>query len=61
MRAAFNQTGVLPKQLWSDLVLHEAQHTADPVDLIRLFGLHPSTAVKYVNSAHPDKALPRIR
>jgi hypothetical protein len=26
-----------------------------------LFGIHPSTAVKYVNAAHPDKALPSIR
>jgi hypothetical protein len=41
--------------------MHEANHTADPVHLIRLFGIHPSTAVKYVNAAHPDKALPRVR
>jgi hypothetical protein len=61
MRAAFDQIGLLPKQLWRDLVLHEAQHTADPVHLIRLFGVHPSTAVKYVNAAYPDKALPGIR
>jgi len=61
MRAAFNQIGLLPKQLWRDLVLHEAQHTGDPVHLIRLFGVHPATAVKYVNAAHPDESLPGIR
>jgi hypothetical protein len=44
-----------------DRVLHEAQHAADPVHLIRLFGISTSTAVKYVNAAHPDKALPRWR
>lgn len=61
LRAAFNQIGILPGQLWSDRILHEAQHTADPVHLIRLFGIHPHTAVKYVSAAHPDKALARIR
>lgn len=35
--------------------------TADPVHLVRLFGIHPSIAVKYVHAVHPDKALPRIR
>ncbi len=41
--------------------LNEAQHTDDPVHLVRLFGIHPGVAVKYVQTAHPDKALPRIR
>ncbi|MFI9324864.1 hypothetical protein ACIGXI_34500 [Kitasatospora aureofaciens] len=61
LRAAFDQTGVLPKQLWSDRVLDEAKHTADPVHLVRIFGIHPHTAVRYVHAAHPDKALPKIR
>jgi hypothetical protein len=61
LRAAFDQVGLVPKELWRDRVLHEAQHTADPVHLIRLFGIHPSTAVKYVNAAHPDTALPQMR
>jgi hypothetical protein len=30
------QVGLVPKELWRDCVLHEAQHTADPVHLIRL-------------------------
>ncbi|CBG68576.1 conserved hypothetical protein [Streptomyces scabiei 87.22] len=61
LRAAFDQTGMLPKQLWSDRVLDEARHTADPVHLVRVFGIHPHTAVRYVHAAHPDKALARIR
>ncbi|WP_157360494.1 site-specific integrase [Amycolatopsis thermoflava] len=42
LRAAFDQIGILPRQLWSDRILHEAQHTADPIHLIRLFGIHPA-------------------
>jgi hypothetical protein len=61
LRSAFDRIGLLPKQLWRDRILHEARHTADPVHLIHLFGIHPSTAVKYVNAAHPDKALPKMR
>ncbi|WP_329274106.1 hypothetical protein [Streptomyces sp. NBC_00691] len=60
-RAAFDQVGLLPRQVWADRVLDEARETADPVRLVRLFGIHPSIAVKYVHAAHPDKALPRIR
>ncbi|MFF7756197.1 LysR family transcriptional regulator, partial [Streptomyces sp. NPDC007971] len=41
--------------------LYEAQESADPVHLARLFGIHPKIAVKYVHTVHPDKALPRIR
>ncbi|MFF3068888.1 hypothetical protein [Kitasatospora sp. NPDC057936] len=61
LRAAFDQTGMLPKQLWTDRILDEANHTADPVHLVRVFGIHPHTAVKYVHAAHPHKALPKIR
>ncbi|MDX2525733.1 hypothetical protein [Streptomyces europaeiscabiei] len=61
MRAAFDQIGLLPRQVWADRILDEARETADPVHLVRLFGIHPTIAVKYVNTAHPDKALPRIR
>jgi hypothetical protein len=42
LRAAFDQVGPTPKQLWRDRVLREAQDTADPVHLIHLFGIHPS-------------------
>ncbi|MEV8071617.1 hypothetical protein [Streptomyces pseudogriseolus] len=61
LRSAFDQIGLLPRQLWTDRVLDEARETADPIALVRLFGIHPRVAVKYVHTAHPDKALPRIR
>ncbi|MFF7602974.1 hypothetical protein [Streptomyces mirabilis] len=61
LRAAFDQIGLLPRQVWADRILDEARESADPVHLVRLFGIHPGVAVKYVHAAHPDKALPRIR
>jgi hypothetical protein len=61
LRRVFDQTGITPRQMWSDRVLDEARHTADPVHLVHLFGIHPGTAVRYVHAAHPDKALPAIR
>ncbi|GAQ65333.1 hypothetical protein [Streptomyces scabiei] len=61
MRAAFDQIGLLPRQVRADRILDEARETTDPVHLVRLFGIHPSIAVKYVHAAHPDKVLPRIR
>ncbi|MGY4386719.1 hypothetical protein ACVWXB_000018 [Streptomyces sp. TE12347] len=54
---AFDRTGILPRQMWADRVLDEARETTDPVHLVRVFGIHPHTAVKYVAAAHPDKAL----
>ncbi|MER6066762.1 hypothetical protein ABT167_37635 [Streptomyces sp. NPDC001792] len=41
-------------------MLDEALHTADPVHLVHLFGIHPGTALCDVHAAHPDKALPSI-
>ncbi|MFD8477311.1 hypothetical protein ACFV2E_35535 [Streptomyces globisporus] len=61
LRRAFDRTGITPRQMWSDRVLDEARQTADPVHLVHLFGIHPGTAVRYVHTAHPDKALPPIR
>ncbi|WP_206506610.1 hypothetical protein [Streptomyces chrestomyceticus] len=61
LRAAFDQIGLLPREVWADRILYEAQHTADPVHLTRPFGISPAIAVKYVHTAHPDKGLPRIR
>lgn len=34
-------------------LLDEARHTEDPVHLIRLFGLAPATAMRYLHAAHP--------
>lgn len=61
LRTPFDKAGVSPGRLWRDRVLDEARASADPVHLIRLFGIHPHTAVRYVQTAHPDKALPPIR
>lgn len=41
-------------------ILYEAREAADPVHLVRLFGIRPHVAVNYVHAAHPDKALPRL-
>lgn len=46
LRAAFDQIGLKPRQVWADRVLYEAKQTVDPVHLTRLFGIHPGTAVK---------------
>jgi hypothetical protein len=41
--------------------LDEARQTADPVRLMRLFGISDTTAMKYVFTAHPERqaVLPR--
>ncbi|MGW5650622.1 hypothetical protein [Streptomyces humi] len=45
--------GLQVGRLRMDRILDEAKHTADPVHLIRLFGLSPCTAMQYVRAAHP--------
>jgi len=42
-------------------ILDEARHTADPVHLMRVFGISDTTAMKYVYAAHPERrsTLPR--
>jgi hypothetical protein len=53
--------GAAASQLREDRILDEARHTADPVRLVRLFGISGATAVKYVFTAHPERrsVLPR--
>ncbi|MFF9345579.1 hypothetical protein [Streptomyces sp. NPDC014734] len=36
-------------------ILAEARHSADPVRPIRLFAPADSTAMRYVQAAHPEK------
>jgi len=57
----FKTLGVTPSQLRIDRILDEARHTADPVHLIRLFGIADGTALRYVYTAHPERrsTLPR--
>jgi integrase len=57
----FAPAGITPGQLREDRILDEARHTADPVRLMRLFGISDATAMKYVFTAHPERqsVLPR--
>ncbi|POX57834.1 hypothetical protein C3492_41155 [Streptomyces sp. Ru62] len=56
LRRAFDQSGITPREMWSGHVLDVAPNR-DPIHLVHLFGIHPGTAVRYVHTAHPDKAL----
>ena len=53
--------GLTPSGLRQDRLLDEARHTADPVHLMRVFGISAETAMKYVYAAHPERrsTLPR--
>jgi len=51
----FQPLDVHPVRLRQDRILDEARHTADPVHLVRVFGINESTAVQYVHTAHPGR------
>ncbi|MCX5345807.1 site-specific integrase [Streptomyces atratus] len=51
----FQRIGIPAGKLRQDRILDEARHTADPVGLMRVFGLSNASATKYVAAAHPDK------
>jgi site-specific recombinase XerC len=55
IQALFFPLGITPGQLRVDRILDEARHTADPVHLMRLFGIADTTAMKYVYTAHPER------
>ncbi len=55
LRRTFRSLGVTVTQLRQDRMLHEARETADPLRLIRLFGITETTAMRFVAAAHPDK------
>ncbi len=61
IRAMFEPLGVRPDRLRQDRILDEARHTADPVHLVRVFGINESTAIYYVHAAHPvrQSVIPR--
>jgi hypothetical protein len=46
---------VSASQLRQDRILDEARHTADPVRLMRVFGICDTTAMKYLYTAHPER------
>lgn len=50
----FRPLGISPTQLRADRILDEARHTADPVRLMRVFGISDTTAMKYLYTAHPN-------
>ena len=51
----FKPLGINHTQLRRDRLLDEARSTADPVHLMRVFGITAETALKYIYTAHPDK------
>ena len=55
MDTIFERLGLTPSQLRRDRILDEASHTADPVHLMRVFGISAKTAMTYVQAAHPER------
>lgn len=53
--------GVTVSALRADRILDEARQTADPVGLMRLFGICDGTAMKYIYAAHPERQSEMIR
>ena len=61
MTDIFRPLGLSPSKLRQDRILDEAKHTADPVHLMRVFGISAKTAMTYIQAAHPERrpTLPR--
>jgi site-specific recombinase XerC len=53
--AIFAGLGLTPSKVRQDRILDEARHTADPVHLMRVFGLTAKPAMRYVQAAHPER------
>jgi integrase len=53
--AIFHKLGLRPSKLRQDRILDEAKHAADPVHLMRVFGLTAKPAMRYVQAAHPER------
>ncbi|HXA62218.1 MAG TPA: hypothetical protein VNW94_23965 [Streptosporangiaceae bacterium] len=51
----FRPLGIGPSALRQDRILDEAKHTADPVHLMRVFGISATTAMDYIYAAHPER------
>ncbi|MGW4108101.1 hypothetical protein [Streptomyces sp. NPDC004976] len=58
---AFSRVGLTMQQVRQDRILYEARHSADPLHLMRLFGLSDGAAMRYITAAHPERTakLPR--
>jgi hypothetical protein len=59
--AVFLSVGLQPHQLRQDRILDEAAVTADPIHLMRLFGISAGTAMRYVHAAHPERRSSSLR
>ena len=55
MDTIFLRLRLSPSQLRQDRILDEAKHTADPVHLMRVFGITARPAMRYVQAAHPER------
>ncbi|WP_328380621.1 hypothetical protein OHB13_38055 (plasmid) [Streptomyces sp. NBC_00440] len=55
VKTPFQRGGVNADKLRQDRIFDEARHTADPVRLVRVFGLSNETATRYVQAAHPGR------
>ncbi|MFJ9460803.1 hypothetical protein ACIRST_37760 [Kitasatospora sp. NPDC101447] len=61
LQKPFRTVRLTAQSLRTDRILDEARHSADPVRLMRLFGLANITATRYVFAAHPDKRPDPVR
>ncbi|MGW2253530.1 tyrosine-type recombinase/integrase [Kitasatospora sp. NPDC001660] len=57
----FERVGISAGKLRQDRIYDEARETADPVRLMRVFGICSATATRYVAAAHPDKKVDPIQ
>ncbi|WP_406054312.1 hypothetical protein OG462_03490 [Streptomyces sp. NBC_01077] len=48
-------------QLREDRILDEARLSADPLRLMRLFGISTGAAMRYVAAAHPERCVRPLR
>ncbi|MDH2388430.1 hypothetical protein QCN29_06460 [Streptomyces sp. HNM0663] len=55
MNDIFRPLGLTLSKLRQDRILDEARQTADPVHLMRVFGIAGETAMKYIDTAHPER------
>ncbi|MFD4711865.1 hypothetical protein ACFWN5_19645 [Streptomyces sp. NPDC058430] len=56
LRRVGHQVGRLRR----DRILDEARSNCDPLHLVRLFGIHPRTAITYLYAAHPGRFRPDV-
>lgn len=60
-KRTFRPLAMTMSQLRQDRILHEAHETADPLRLMRLFGISDGTAMRYIAAAHPEKTARPLR